>query len=208
MARPWTFIVATLAVIGILAAPVASATLNVARADVLPAHFASRRGEHLLDTQFSQAALNPIVVAVPRGRGAAAARCTASQRVPGRRRRGPGRARPGRDGDRPHPGGRARSPTRAARSSTASAACPGHGPRFLVTGETAGELDFLAQIEDRAPWAAAFVFLATYLVLAARLPLGAPAAQGDRDEQPLDRRRVRRARVGVPGRPPERLRSG
>ena len=43
---------------------------------------------------------------------------------------------------------------------------PGHGPRFLVTGETAGELDFLAQIEGRAPWAVAFVFAASYLVLA------------------------------------------
>src|SRR5205085_168098 len=31
---------------------------------------------------------------------------------------------------------------------------PGHGPSFLVTGETAGELDFLAQIKGRAPWAA------------------------------------------------------
>ena len=39
MARPWTFIAATLIVIGVLAAPVASARLNVARADVLPAQF-------------------------------------------------------------------------------------------------------------------------------------------------------------------------
>ena len=67
MARPWTFIVATLAVIAVLAAPVASATLNVARADVLPTRFDSRRGERLLDTEFSQAALNPIVVVVKPG---------------------------------------------------------------------------------------------------------------------------------------------
>jgi putative drug exporter of the RND superfamily len=44
---------------------------------------------------------------------------------------------------------------------------PGHGPQFLVTGETAGELDFLAQIENRAPWAAAIVFAATYVILTA-----------------------------------------
>jgi RND superfamily putative drug exporter len=45
-------------------------------------------------------------------------------------------------------------------------ALPRHGPQFLVTGETAGELDFLAQIKGRAPWAAAFIILATYFVLA------------------------------------------
>jgi RND superfamily putative drug exporter len=164
MARPWTFIVATLIVIGILAAPVASARLNVARADVLPSQFASRRGEHLLDTQFSQAALNPIVVAVRRG-VALPPLIRSLVRIPGVERvaqvqRGPGGAAidlvpsvsPFTDAGR--------QVVRRIRR------LPGHGPRFLVTGETAGELDFLAQIEGRAPWAAAFVFAASYLVLA------------------------------------------
>jgi RND superfamily putative drug exporter len=164
MARPWAFIVATLAVIGILAAPVASARLNVARADVLPGHFASRRGEHVLDTQFSQAALNPIVVAVPRG-VALPPLLRSLADVPGVARiaqveRGPG--------------GTAIDLTPAVSPFTDAGRAvvkrirrlPGHGPRFLVSGETAGELDFLAQIEDRAPVAVAFVFVATYLVLA------------------------------------------
>jgi RND superfamily putative drug exporter len=176
MARPWTFIVATLAVIAVLAAPVASATLNVARADVLPTRFDSRRGERLLDTEFSQAALNPIVVVVKPGvplppllhRLAAVPGVAGVAQV----ERGPR--------------GSAIDLTPAVSPFTDAGrnvvdrirALPGHGPRFLVTGETAGELDFLAQIEDRAPWAAAFVILASYLVLAlafrsALLPLKA-----------------------------------
>jgi RND superfamily putative drug exporter len=164
MARPWTFIVATLAIIGVLAAPVLSATLNVARADVLPSRFDSRQGEQLLDTDFSQAALNPIVVVVKPGvplpplvhRLAAVpgvARVAAVQRGPR---------------------GSAIDLTPAVSPFTDAGravvdrirALPGHGPLFLVTGETAGELDFLAQIKGRAPWAAAFVILATYFVLA------------------------------------------
>jgi putative drug exporter of the RND superfamily len=165
MARPWTFIVATLIVIGVLAAPVASARLNVARADVLPAQFGSRRGEHLLDTQFSQAALNPIVVAVPHG---VALRPLVRSLV---RVRGVARVARVERG----PGGAAVDLTPSVSPFTDAGRevvrrirrLPGHGPRFLVTGETAGELDFLAQIEGRAPWAAAFVFAASYLVLAA-----------------------------------------
>jgi RND superfamily putative drug exporter len=45
-------------------------------------------------------------------------------------------------------------------------ALPGHGTSFEVTGQTAGELDFLRQIEHRAPWALGAIFLASYLVLA------------------------------------------
>ena len=164
MARPWAFIVATLVVIGILAAPVASARLNVARADVLPGHFASRRGEHVLDTQFSQAALNPIVVAVPRG-VVLPPLLHSLARVPGVARIAQVERGPGGTAIDLMP---AVSPfTDAGRAVvTRIRRLPGHGPRFLVTGETAGELDFLAQIEDRAPVAVAFVFLATYLVLA------------------------------------------
>jgi RND superfamily putative drug exporter len=165
MARPWVFIVATLVVIGVLAAPVVSARLNVARADVLPGHFASRRGEHVLDTQFSQAALNPIVVAVPRG-VAVAPLLHSLAHVPGVA--GVAQVEHG-------PGGTAIDLTPAVSPFTDAGRAvvqrirrlPGHGPRFLVTGETAGELDFLAQIENRAPFAIAFVFIATYLVLAA-----------------------------------------
>jgi putative drug exporter of the RND superfamily len=164
MARPWTFIVATLVVVGVLAAPVVSATINVARADVLPPRFGSRQGEQILDREFSQAALNPITVAVKPGTdlGPLVRRLAA---VPGvarvaRVQRGPrGSAidlvpavSPFTDAGR--------------RVVDRIRALPGHGPRFLVTGETAGELDFLAQIEGRAPWAAAFVVLASYLVLA------------------------------------------
>jgi len=165
MARPWSFIAAALIVIGVLAAPVASARLNVARADVLPGQFASRRGEHLLDTQFSQAALNPIVVAVPHG-VALPPLVRSLARVPGVAR--VARVESG-------PAGTAVELTPAVSPFSDAGRdvvrrirrLPGHGPRFLVTGETAGELDFLAQIEGRAPWAVAFVFAASYLVLAA-----------------------------------------
>jgi trehalose monomycolate/heme transporter len=165
MARPWTFIVATLVVIGILAAPLLKGRLDVARADVLPSQYASRRGEHLLDTQFSQALLNPIVVAVPRG-VALPPLVRRLQRVRGVA--GVAQIERG-------PGGSAIDLTPAADPFTGAGravvnrvrSLPGHGPEFLVTGETAGELDFLAQIENRAPWAALVVFLATYVVLTA-----------------------------------------
>ncbi|HEY3765797.1 MAG TPA: MMPL family transporter [Gaiellales bacterium] len=165
MARPWTFIVATLTVIGVLAAPLLSATLNVARADVLPARFDSRRGEQLLDTQFSQAALNPITVAVPRGVDVPPL-VAALEHV-----RGIARVQQVEHGR----GGTAIDLTPSVSPFTQAGRdvvrrirrLPGHGSRFLVTGETAGELDFLAQIEDRAPGAAAFVIAASYLVLAA-----------------------------------------
>jgi uncharacterized membrane protein YdfJ with MMPL/SSD domain len=165
MRWPWTFIAATLLVIAILAAPVLSATLNVARADVLPARFDSRRGQHLLDTQFSEAALNPIVVAVPRG--------VTLRPLVGRLVQVPGVA--GVAQIERGPGGSAISLTPSVDPFAQSGrdvvrrirSLPGHGSDFLVSGETAGELDFLAQILGRAPWAAAFIFAATYLVLAA-----------------------------------------
>jgi uncharacterized membrane protein YdfJ with MMPL/SSD domain len=164
MARPWTFIVATLAVIGVLAAPVAAATINVARADVLPPRFGSRQGEQVLDREFSQAALNPITVAVKPGVPIAPlVHRLASVR-------GVARVAQVQRGPR----GSAIDLTPAVSPFTDAGrsvidrirALPGHGPQFLVTGETAGELDFLAQIEGRAPWAAAFVVLASYIVLA------------------------------------------
>jgi RND superfamily putative drug exporter len=164
MARPWTFIVATLVVVGVLAAPVVSATINVARADVLPPRFGSRQGEQILDREFSQAALNPITVAVRPGTDLAPlVRRVAA--VPGVAR--VARVQRG-------PRGSAIDLVPAVSPFTDAGRqvvdrirdLPGHGPRFLVTGETAGELDFLAQIEGRAPWAAAFVVVASYLVLA------------------------------------------
>jgi RND superfamily putative drug exporter len=164
MARPWTFIVATLLVIGVLAAPVASATINVARADVLPPRFGSRQGEQILDREFSQAALNPITVAVKPG--------VDLPPLLGRLAAVPGVAHVARVQRGPRGSAvdlvPAVSPfTDAGRQVVDRIRdLPGHGPRFLVTGETAGELDFLAQIEGRAPWAAAFVILASYLVLA------------------------------------------
>jgi uncharacterized membrane protein YdfJ with MMPL/SSD domain len=165
MARPWTFIVVTLVVVGILAAPLLSGTLNVARADVLPSGYASRRGEHLLDTQFSQALLNPIVVTVPRG-VALPPLVHRLERVRGIA--GVAQIERG-------PGGSAIDLTPSVDPFTDAGRAvvnrirrlPGHGPRFLVTGETAGELDFLAQIENRAPWAALVVFVATYVILTA-----------------------------------------
>jgi uncharacterized membrane protein YdfJ with MMPL/SSD domain len=164
MARPWTFIVATLAVIGVLAAPVLSGTLNVARADVLPPRFDSRQGEQILDREFSQAALNPIVVVVRPG--------VALPPLVRRLEAVPGVARVAQVQRGPHGSAIELAPAVSPFTDAGRAvvdrirALPGHGPRFLVTGETAGELDFLAQIEGRAPWAAAFVILATYLVLA------------------------------------------
>jgi len=164
MARPWTFIVATLAVIGVLAAPLLSATLNVARADVLPTRFDSRQGEQVLDSEFSQSALNPIVVVVKPG--------VALRPLVRRLAAVPGVARVAQVERGPRGSAIDLTPsaspfTDAGRSVVDRIrALPGHGPQFLVTGETAGELDFLAQIKGRAPWAAAFVILATYFVLA------------------------------------------
>ncbi|HEX5250498.1 MAG TPA: MMPL family transporter [Gaiellales bacterium] len=164
MARPWTFIVTTLAIIGVLAAPVLSATLNVARADVLPTRFDSRQGEQLLDTDFSQAALNPIVVVVKPG--------VPLQPLVHRLVAVPGVARVARVERGPRGSAIDLTPAVSPFTDAGRAvvdrirALPGHGPQFLVTGETAGELDFLAQIKGRAPWAAAFIILATYFVLA------------------------------------------
>jgi RND superfamily putative drug exporter len=164
MARPWTFIVTTLAVIGVLAAPVLSATLNVARADVLPPRFDSRQGEQLLDADFSQAALNPIVVVVKPG--------VPLRLLVHRLAAVPGVARVAQVQTGPHGSAIDLTPAVSPFTDAGRAvvdrirALPGHGPQFLVTGETAGELDFLAQIKGRAPWAAAFVILATYFVLA------------------------------------------
>ena len=164
MARPWTFIITTLAIIGVLAAPVLSATLNVARADVLPTRFDSRQGEQLLDTDFSQAALNPIVVVVKPGVPLAP--------LVDRLAAVPGVARVARVQRGPRGSAIDLTPAVSPFTDAGRAvvdrirALPGHGPQFLVTGETAGELDFLAQIKGRAPWAAAFIILATYFVLA------------------------------------------
>jgi putative drug exporter of the RND superfamily len=164
MARPWTFIITTLAIIGVLAAPVLSATLNVARADVLPTRFDSRQGEQLLDTDFSQAALNPIVVVVKPGVPLA----PLVHRLAGV----PGVARVARVQRGPRGSAIDLTPAVSPFTDAGRAvvdrirALPGHGPQFLVTGETAGELDFLAQIKGRAQWAAAFIILATYFVLA------------------------------------------
>ncbi len=163
MARPWPFIAVTLAVIGVLAAPALSVTINVPRADVLPAGYDSRIGERILDRDFSQAALNPIVVFVPGGADPAGlARRIAAL---------PGVARLA--GVQRGPGGSVIDLVPAANPFSSAArdlvrrirSLPGHGSRFLVTGQTAGELDFLDQIRGRAPWAVALIFAVTYAVL-------------------------------------------
>ena len=163
MARPWRFIVAALLVVGVLAAPAIHASLNVPRADVLPTSFESRRGQEVIDAQFNQALLEPIVLAVPRGQDVAA--------LVARARRVPGVAAVA--GVQRGRGGTAVSLVGAPNPSSSAArdlvrrlrALPGHGSRFWVTGETAGELDFLAQIEARTPWAVGLIFAATYVVL-------------------------------------------
>ena len=163
MRRPWRFIVGSLAVVAVLAAPARNATLNVPRADVLPTSFDSRRGQEVIDAQFRQALLEPIVLAIPRGQDVA--------RIVARARAVPGVAAVA--GVQRGPGGTAVSLIGAPNPSSSAArdlverlrALPGHGRAFWVTGETAGELDFLAQIESRAPWAVALIFAATYIVL-------------------------------------------
>jgi uncharacterized membrane protein YdfJ with MMPL/SSD domain len=165
MRRPWVFIVASLAVVAVLAAPALHARLNVPRADVLPPSFDSRRGQQVLDAQFDQSVLEPIVLAVPRGQDVGAL-IAEVRRVPGVAavagvQRGPGGTAVSVIG-RPNPSSSAaRDLVRRIR------ALPGHGSRFWVTGETAGELDFLDQILRRAPWAVALIFAATYVVLLA-----------------------------------------
>jgi uncharacterized membrane protein YdfJ with MMPL/SSD domain len=163
MARPWPFIAVTLGVVAVLAAPALSVTINVPRADVLPAGYDSRIGERILDRDFSQAALNPIVVFAPgQGDPAGLARRLAAlqgvSRLAGVQR---------------GPGGTVIDLVPAASPFSSAArdlvrrirSLPGHGSRFLVTGQTAGELDFLDQIRGRAPWAVALIFAVTYAVL-------------------------------------------
>ncbi|MGZ4482117.1 MAG: MMPL family transporter, partial [Gaiellales bacterium] len=163
MARPWPFIAVTLAVIGVLAAPALSVTINVPRADVLPAGYDSRIGERILDRDFSQAALNPIVVFVP-GSADPAGLARRMAALPGVARLA---------GVQRGPGGSVIDLVPAANPFSSAArdlvrrirSLPGHGSRFLVTGQTAGELDFLDQIRGRAPWAVALIFAVTYAVL-------------------------------------------
>ncbi|HUZ84090.1 MAG TPA: MMPL family transporter, partial [Gaiellales bacterium] len=186
MAHPWRFIVGSLALVAVLAAPARHVTLNVPRADVLPASYASRRGQQLLDANFSMARLTPIVLAVGPGtdlaaleRRVAAVPGVASVIGPAQVPAALGPLYRSRLGAAVEVtlavdpfGSAGRAVVGRLRS------LPGHGTQFWVTGETAGEVDFLAQIEGRAPLAIAAIFLATYLVLAfafrsALLPLKA-----------------------------------
>jgi putative drug exporter of the RND superfamily len=173
MRRPWAFIVATLAIVLLLAWPALSARIDVPRSEVLPPAYESRQGEQLLDSRFSEAALNPIVLAVRRGTDlrrlearvaavAGVARVVGPDQVPASRRS----AYAG-------PGGSAVEVTPAMSPFSDAARrlvdrlreLPGHGSSFEVTGLTAGELDFLRQIEHRFPIAVALIFAVTYGVL-------------------------------------------
>jgi RND superfamily putative drug exporter len=173
MRRPWAFIVVTLAIVAVLASPVLDARLNVPRSDVLPAGYDSRRGEELLRERFETAALDPVILVVPRGGDVAGLERRAAA-VPGVASvRGPASASPAVRASLEGAGGAAVEVVLEADPHSAAArrvverirALPGHGDGFLVTGQTAGELDFLDQIESRAPWAVAFIFAVTYAVL-------------------------------------------
>jgi uncharacterized membrane protein YdfJ with MMPL/SSD domain len=186
MNRPWLVIGGVLTVIGVLALPAFSATLNVPRAGVLPAQYASRRGEQVLDTQFSQQRLNPIIIAVARGVPLPALERRVAS-VPGVAGVvGPGQVPAPEPGTFTGPSGSVIEVTPAVNPFSNAArrlvdrlrALPGHGTDFWVTGETAGEHDFLGQIRHRAPWAIAAIMLAIYVALAvafrsALLPLKA-----------------------------------
>jgi putative drug exporter of the RND superfamily len=173
MARPWPFIVATLAVIAVLAAPAVDARINVPRSEVLPTQYDSRRGEELFERAFPAAQLDPIVLVVPDAGDA--------ERLADEIRPLAGVARVVSPADAPaaeralYAGERGAAIEVFSRADPHSQAArelvermrelPGHGAGFRVTGQTAGELDFIAQIESRAPWALAFIFVVTYVVL-------------------------------------------
>ena len=175
MAHPWSVIGGVLAVVGVLTVPAASATLNVPRAGVLPNHYASRRGEKVLDRQFSPARLNPIIIAVAAGvrldpleRRVAAVPGVAAALGPDQVPPGQRRAFTGPSGSVIEVTGAMNPFSNAARRLVGRLrALPGHGTAFWVTGETAGARDFLSQIQGRAPWAYAAIVIAMYAVLAA-----------------------------------------
>ena len=175
MAHPWPVIGATLAIVGLLAVPAVSATLDIPRADVLPRGYASRRGEDIVDHQFSQSRMNPIVIAVAHGtdltnleKRLAAVSGVASVLGPGQVPASFRRSFIGPRGSAIDVTPSVNPFSNAARGLVGRLrALPGHGTTFWVTGETAGERDFLQQILRRAPWAIATIFLATYAVLAA-----------------------------------------
>jgi uncharacterized membrane protein YdfJ with MMPL/SSD domain len=177
MRRPVAFIVVSLGIVGVLAWPALDATLNVPRAEVLPRGYDSREGEaKLFSSGFDLGPLSPLILVVrdPAKADELAARAS---RLPGaagvvdvtRNARGAAveiapRANPFSE--------QARDLVREIRR------LPGHGSLFVVTGQTAGELDFLDQIRSRAPYAVAWVFMVSYLILfaafrSALLPLKA-----------------------------------
>jgi len=158
-----TFIAVSLAIIGVLAWPALGATLNVPRAEVLPRGYDSREGEAQLRTGFDLGPLNPVVLVV-RDPARADALAAEAAKLPGAA---------GVTGIQRGPAGTAVeiAPLASPFSSQARdlvseiRRMPGHGGLFVVTGQTAGELDFLDQIEGRAPYAVGLVFLVSYLIL-------------------------------------------
>lgn len=163
MRRPLAFIAVSLAIIGVLAWPALGATLNVPRAEVLPRGYDSREGEAQLRTGFDLGPLNPVVLVVRDPSRADALAAEAAKL----------RGAAGVTGIQRGPAGAAVeiAPLASPFSSQARdlvseiRRLPGHGDLFVVTGQTAGELDFLDQIEGRAPYAVGLVFLVSYLIL-------------------------------------------
>jgi RND superfamily putative drug exporter len=175
MRRPWTFIAVTGAIVAVLAAPALNARLNVPRSEVLPTRYESRQGEDVLRERFPQGPLEPIVLVVPRGQDPARLAAEVA-RLPGVASvTGPDDVPParlplfrGREGSAVEVVPQASPHSEAARRLVERIReLPGHPARFTVTGQTAGELDFIRQIRARAPWAITAIFAVTYVVLLA-----------------------------------------
>jgi len=201
--RPILVVVGVLAVLGLLAAPVTDLQLRNSGVALLPESAPQRQFFDTLTTQYPTAGF-PAVQIVGRA-GAEQMTGLAEQitdlgssfRVAPPREIGSGYSVV----DVFSPDGEAASP--AAQDLVYLVRAEPLGYQTWVTGQSAGLVDFVDAIKDRAPLAILVVVLATFLVLFGDDRLAAGSAQGIADERRIAWCFLRRVGVGVPVRQPQ-----